>query len=152
MSELSNPTPEIVQPQERSSRLVPTLYIVGGVLVLLLLGALLIWGLSALANRYALTIDVIRDLFIILLALEACVFGIVLIIMLVMLIRLVNTVEFEIRPLLEKSNQIVTTAKGTTEFVSESIIEPTVRARTYVAGVRAGFRALVADPRKNLPK
>ena len=91
---------------ESQSQLVPTLYIVGGVIVLLLIGALFVWGISALANRAALELDVIRDLFIIGLALEACIFGIVLIILLVMVIRLVNTVEFEIKPIVQKTNEI----------------------------------------------
>ena len=137
---------------ESQSQLVPTLYIVGGVIVLLLIGALFVWGISALANRAALELDVIRDLFIIGLALEACIFGIVLIILLVMVIRLVNTVEFEIKPILQKTNEIANTAKGTTQFVSDNIVQPTIKAKGYVAGARAGAKALFSDPKKNLPK
>lgn len=134
------------------SRLIPTLYVVGGVLGVLLLGGLLVGGVILLARAFALEVSVIRDLFIIALALEACIFGVVLIILLVMVVRLINTVEFEIKPILEKTNSVIGTAKGTTEFVSENIVQPTIKARGYVAGVRAGFKALVGDPRRNLPK
>ena len=121
-------------------------------MVLVLLGALGVWGISALARNASLELDVVRDLFIIALALEACVFGLVLIIMLVMVIRLVNTIEFEIKPILEKTNDIASTAKGTTQFVSDNIVQPTIKAKGYVAGARAGAKALFGDPKKNLPK
>ena len=136
----------------KKKKLVPTLYIVGGVVGVLLLGALMLFGVSWAAGRFALELDVIRDLFIIALALEACLFGLVLVILLVMVIRLVNTVEYEIKPILHKANQITTTAQTTTEFVSENIVQPTVKAKGYVAGARAGAKALFGNPQKNLPK
>lgn len=140
-------------PEEASrSKLIPALYVIGGVLLALVLGGLVIAGLMYVAGNFALEVEVIRDLFIIALALEACVFGIVLIIMLVMMVRLVNTVEFEIKPILEKTNNLVGTAQGTTEFVSQNLVQPTIRAKGYVAGVRAGTKALFGDPKRNLPK
>ena len=133
-------------------KLVPKLYIFGGVAVVLLLGVGIVLGFSWLAKGYSLQLDVIRDLFIIALALEACLFGIVLIIMLVMVIRLVNTLEFEIKPILQKTNEIAATAKGTAEFVSENVVQPTIRAKGYVASVKAGAKAALRNPQKNLPK
>ena len=133
-------------------RLVPKLYVAGGVIVAILLGVLLVLGVNWLARNFDVQLDVVRDLFIIALALEACVFGIVLIVLLVMVVRLVNTLEFEIKPILQKTNEIAATAKGTAEFVSENVVQPTIKASGYVAGVRAGAKALVSDPKKNLPK
>ncbi len=134
------------------AKLVPTKYIIGGVIAALLLGILMVFGISWLSRSFALEIDVVRDLFIIAIALEACVFGLVLVILLVMVVRLVNTLEFEIKPILQKANQITTTAQTTTEFVSENIVQPTIKAKGYVSGVRAGAKALIGDPKKNLPK
>jgi hypothetical protein len=134
------------------SRLIPRKYIIGGVIAALLLGTLMVLGISWLSRGFAVQLDVVRDLFIIAIALEACVFGFVLVILLVMVVRLVNTLEFEIKPILQKANEITTTAKGTTEFVSENIVQPTIKARGYVSGVRAGAKALIGDPKKNLPK
>lgn len=136
----------------KPSKLVPMKYIIGGVLVALLMGALMVFGISWLARSFALELDVVRDLFIIAIALEACIFGLVLIVLLVMVVRLVNTVEFEIKPILQKANQITSTAQNTTEFVSENIVQPTIKARGYVSGARAGAKALFGDPKKNLPK
>lgn len=137
---------------ETREKIVPILYVVGGVAAALLVGAILVFGLNWVARSFSLQLDVIRDLFIIALALEACLFGIVLIIMLVMVIRLVNTLEFEIKPILQKTSDIASTAKGTAEFVSENVVQPTMKAKGYVAGVRAGAKAVLSDPKKNLPK
>jgi hypothetical protein len=138
--------------ETRAERTIPVKYIVGGVVGLLLVGALLALGITLLSRSFSLEISVVRDLFIIVLALEACIFGIVLIVLLVMVARLVNTVEFEIKPILQKTNDIVGTAKGTTDFVSENIVQPTIRAKGYVAGVRAGAETLFGDPQKQMPK
>ncbi len=133
-------------------KIVPALYIAGGVLVALLLGTGMVLAINWVARSFSLQLDVIRDLFIIALALEACLFGLVLIILLVMVIRLVNTLEFEIKPILQKTSEIATTAKGTAEFVSENVVQPTIKAKGYVSGARAGAKAILGDPKKNLPK
>ena len=136
----------------QGSRLVRTPYIVGGVIGLLLIAILGVVGIVVVARYYSAELDVIRDLVIISLAMLSCLFGITLIILVVMLIRLINTVEFEIRPILQQTNQLVGTAKETTQFVSTNIIEPTVKAKGYVAGAQAGMKAFFGDPKQNLPK
>ncbi len=141
-----------VESSSTQSKLVPNKFIIIGIVVALLLGILMVVGISFLARSFALELDVVRDLFIIAIALEACIFGMVLVILLVMMIRLVNTVEFEIKPILQKANQITTTAQSTTEFVSENIVQPTIKARGYVSGARAGAKALFGNPKDNLPK
>ncbi len=131
--------------------LIRQLYVALGVIGVLLLAGLLIWGIILLANHYETQIEVIRDLFIIGLALESCLFGIVLIVMLIMLIRLVNTVEFEIKPILQKTNETLGTVRGTTQFVSHNVVRPTITASSYMAGLRRGVRVLFGNPKKNLP-
>ena len=108
-----------VPPPADRSELVPRLYVAIGVIIVLLLAALAIWG-TLLASNYAIEVSVIRDLFIIALALESCIFGVIIMIMLIMMIRLVNTVEFEIKPLLQRTNDTVGLIRGTTQFVADS--------------------------------
>jgi hypothetical protein len=103
-----------------------------------------------LAQNQADGIEAVRDIFIIALALESCLFGIVLIMMLVMIIRLVNMLEFEIKPILEKTNETVGMVRGTSAFVSQNVVKPVTKASSYVAGVRRGFQALFGNPEKNL--
>lgn len=125
-------------------------YIVLGVIVglLLLVGAiaLIIW----LASNYAPEIEAVRDIFIIALALQSCVFAIILVMMLVMIIRLVNMLEFEIKPILEKTNETVGMVRGTTTFVSRNVVTPVTKATVYAAGARRALKVLFGDPRRNL--
>ncbi len=141
-----------IQPSvERRTEAVPTAYIIIGVVLFIVLGLSIALGILFLASNYAAQLEAVRDVFIIALALESCVFGVVLMLMLVMIIRLVNTVEFEIKPILEQTNETIGTVRGTTNFVSENVITPVVRVKSYAAGFRKGAKALFGDPRKNLP-
>ena len=139
------------RPPSKRQELIPRLYVAIGIVIILVLAALSVWGTIYLASNYAMEVSTIRDLFIIALALESCVFGIVLLIMLLMMIRLVNTVEFEIKPLLQRTNDTVGLIRGTTQFVADSVVEPTIKAKSYVAGVRQGVKALFGPPKDNFP-
>lgn len=135
-------------PQQRK---IPTAYIVVGVVVLLALLALFTWFVIWAASNHAPTIEALRDIFIIALALESCIFGVILVIMLIMMVRLVNMLEFEIKPILNKTNETVGMVRGTTTFVGENVVKPVTKATAYVAGIRAGWKALFGNARKNLP-
>ena len=135
-----------------SKSFIQTKWIVIGIIALIGVTLIVVGGVLFLAHNYALEIDTIRDLLLIALAMEALVFGFAFILFLVMVIRLINTIEFEVKPILKNSNHLIQTAKGTTEFVSENIVQPTVKAKGYVSGVKAGAKALVTDPKRNLPK
>lgn len=137
--------------EKRKAISIPTAYIVGGAILLVVLLALFTWLVIWAASNHAPTLEALRDIFIIALALESCLFGILLVIMLIMVVRLVNMLEFEIKPILEKTNETVGMVRGTTTFVGENVVKPVTKATSYVAGIRAGFRALFGDPRKNLP-
>jgi hypothetical protein len=146
---IASMTPE---PTERRSYLVPTIYIVIGVIVLLAVAVLFTVLLAYLANNYADTILVIRDIFIIALGLMSCLSGIVLILLLISIIRLINMLEFELKPILLKTNDTLGTIRGTTVFMSENVVRPMATASSYVAGIRRGFSTLFGDPRRNLGK
>jgi hypothetical protein len=139
-------------PESQSSKkqLVPTVYVVLGIVLLLVLTGLFIWGIVWLAQNQADNIEAVRDVFIIALALESCLFGIVLLMMLIMIIRLVNMLEFEIKPILEKTNETVGMVRGTSTFVGQNIVKPVTKATSYAAGIRRGLQALWGDPKKNL--
>ncbi len=137
---------EIPSEPASKKRLIPTLYMVLGIIILLALVGLFIWGALWLAQNQAPNIEAVRDIFIIALALESCLFGIVLIILLVMVIRLVNMMEFEIKPILEKTNETVGMVRGTTTFVSQNVVKPVTRANSYMAAVRRGFKAFFGNP------
>jgi hypothetical protein len=139
--------PAYDSPQEP---MIPTKYIVIGVIVAVIIAVVIIGGMLYLAVYHAATMEAIRDIFIIALALESCLFGIALMILLIMVIRLVNMLEFEIKPILERTNETIGMVRGTTVFMSENVVKPMTTASSYFAGVRRGIRTLFGDPKKNL--
>jgi hypothetical protein len=116
------------------------------ILLFLIFIAFALW----LAQTQGPTIAAVRDMLIIALALESCIFGIVLMLLLIMMIRLVNMLEFEIKPILEKTNETVSTLRGTSVFVSENVVKPVTKVKVKAAGVSQAFRTLFGNPRKNI--
>jgi ABC-type dipeptide/oligopeptide/nickel transport system permease component len=145
------PPVEYQPPSAQSNEMIPRTYIIVGVVVAVVLVVLTILGVIWLARTQGATMEALRDIMIIVLALESCVFGIVLMLLLLMFIRLINMLEFEIKPILEKTNETLGTVRGTTTFVSNHVVKPVSRATSYVAGFRSGLRTLFGDPRRNIP-
>jgi hypothetical protein len=147
------PAAAVPEPVEsRSGGPVKTWQIVVGVVIGIALLALLVWFILWAANNHPAAVEAIRDIAIIALALQACLFGLILVIMLVMIVRLVNMLEFEIKPILEKTNETVGMVRGTTTFVGQNVVRPVTKATAYVAGVRKGLQVLFGDPRRNLDR
>ena len=138
------------QPQRQEPVVSKPLMIIG-VVIIFLLTAILIVGIIWVARSFPGEVETIRDIFIIALALESCLFGIVLMLLLLMMIRLVNMLEFEIKPILEQTNETISTVRGTTNFVSHNVVQPVVTASGYMAGIRRGLKVLFGNPKKNLP-
>lgn len=136
----------------RREPLIPPVYIVVGVVVALVVGGLLTALLVYLAANYADTILIVRDIFIIALGLMSCLSGVVLILLLISIIRLINMLEYELKPILLKTNDTLGTIRGTTVFMSENVVKPMTTVSSYVAGVRRGISTLFGDPRRNLGK
>lgn len=139
-------------PEQKKLISVKPVYIVLAVILVVALLVGSVWGIVWLASTQAATIEAVRDVLLIALALESCLFGIVLLFMLLMIVRLVNMLEFEIKPILEKTNETVGTIRGTTTFVSKNVVKPVTEARVHVAGVRRALKALFGNPRNNIPR
>jgi hypothetical protein len=110
------------------------------VLTLLLLAVvigLLIWlaGNPAKAEAW-------RDAVIVLLAVEAFITGVAVIILVVQVARLSALLQNEVRPLLEASNETLQTVRGTTTFLSENMVRPVVRLSGAAAAVRRAIELI----------
>ena len=62
--------------------------------------------------------------------------GVALIIFIVQLAKMVNLLQNEVKPILEATNETINTLKGTTEFLSENLVEPVIKLNGYVAGLK----------------
>lgn len=85
----------------------------------------------------------IRDLAIVLLAVESLVIGVVLIILILEVRNLARLVRDEIKPILDSADETVRTVRGTTTFVSDNLITPVVRVSSFATGVTQALRILV---------
>lgn len=110
-----------------------------GLIFVGVLGALIVAGLAVglyfLSQNEAAT-RTVRDLFIIVLALEFMVLGIALVVLLVQLSRLILLLQMEIRPMLESASEALNTVRGTTDFLSENLIQPVIQLNSSLAGMR----------------
>ena len=111
----------------------------GLVLVLVLLVALLIVGLvftvRALINRPDQT-ETLRDIVIIFLAFEMFVIGLVLILLMVQVARLTTMLQNEIKPILDSTNETISTLRGTSRFLRDKMIKPVIKANSSIAAFR----------------
>lgn len=101
--------------------------------------------LAAIAAAiYALTLDSettsnIRDIFIIFMAFESLIIGAALVILVIQVANLINLLQNEVKPILKATTDTVNTFRGTTEFLSENLVEPVIKLNSYLAGMRKVF-------------
>lgn len=84
----------------------------------------------------------VRDLAIILLALESLVIGVVLVVLILEIRNLAKLLREEIKPILDSADETVRTVRGTTSFVSETFLNPMIRASSFASGVMQALRIL----------
>ncbi len=78
----------------------------------------------------------IRDIFIIVVALETLVIGVALVVLLVQLASLINLLQNEVRPILQATSETVNTLRGTAEFLGENVVEPVIKLNSYLASLQ----------------
>ena len=138
-------TPEeraAMQEAERKQKLILTGIIAGIVFLLLLLGVAIFFLLQPTAPT-----DKIRDVFIIVVALESLVIGVAMIVLIVQLASLINLIQNEVRPILNATNETVNTLRGTAEFLGENVVEPVIKLNGYLAGLRRMLELMGIKPK-----
>ena len=95
------------------------------------------------------TTSKIADVFIIFMGLEFLVIGLVLVILIIQLARLINLLQNEIKPIVESTNETVSTLRGTTQFLSDNLSEPVIKLNEYMAGVSEFFKIVRPKRKKN---
>ena len=89
----------------------------------------------------------VRDIAIILIAIEALVVGIFLVILIWEIRNLTKLLRQEFGGILQSTSATVRTARTTTNFVSENVVEPVAKFSGFVAGVTAAARVLTRRDR-----
>ena len=112
------------------SRNIVIIIVIAVVVVLALLGVAIFFLLQPTTPT-----DRIRDVFIIIVALESLVIGVALIILIIQLASLINLLQNEVRPILTATNETVNHLRGTAEFLGENMVEPVIKLNGYLAGM-----------------
>jgi len=138
-------TPEQLAARREAERRQKTIVagIIAGILfILILLGVAIFFLLQP-----ATPTDKIRDVFIIVVALESLVIGVALIVLIVQLASLINLLQNEVRPILNATSETVNSLRGTAEFLGENVVEPVVKLNSYLAGLRRMLELLGIKPK-----
>lgn len=114
--------------------------------VVLLAG--LIYGIYALSQQDAAATGKVRDIFIIVLAVESLLLGVALVVLVIQLAVLTNLIQNEVKPILASTKETVSTVKGTSRFVSEKAIAPIISVSSFMAGSRKLFEIIGFIKRK----
>jgi hypothetical protein len=127
------PTPEelaAIREAERKQKTIVATAVAGAVVILALLGVAIYFLMQP-----GTPTDRIRDVFIIVVALESLVIGVALIVLVMQLASLINLLQNEVRPILQATSETVNTLRGTAEFLGENVVEPVIKLNGYLAGL-----------------
>ena len=94
------------------------------------------------SDSVAATVEVARDLFIILLALEMLLAGAAFTVLLIQVARFANLLRNEVLPILASSTEAINTIRGTAAFVSQNLAEPVMQVNAAMAGARQAFKLM----------
>jgi len=119
-----------------SSQIGRALLIIGIAIVLITLGLLVIaYVLASNAQTAAPGVRVIRDLLIIIVALEVIIVGVAVTVFLIQVARLVNLISNEVEPLITATSDTVNTVRGTALFLSRNLVEPVMNVNSALKGL-----------------
>ena len=127
--------PEGLTPQQKKT-VVITLVVL--VLIVTVISLALYYLLTTNPNKT----EQIRDVFIIILAVQSLMMGLVMVILILQLARLINLIQNEIRPILDSTSETVNNLRGTTMFLSENVVEPVIKMNEYLAGFTQFFATI----------
>ena len=134
--------PALSAPEEsttQQAKLAKQRWILAGIIAgVVLLVALLVWAIVALSSHPEAAANV-RDIFIIFMALESLVIGAALVVLIIQLASLINLLQNEVKPILKSTNETVNMLRGTSEFLSENLVEPVIKLNSYLAGLKKLF-------------
>lgn len=120
-----------------ASAIEKTIYSLAAVVIAFLLMLLLslLLALFGDSGSTANTVAIVRDLFIILLAMQGMLVGLALTILIIRLAEAITFLQHELSPLLQTLQETANTVKGTGEFLSEQLTGPVAESRAWIGSL-----------------
>lgn len=140
-----NPVPQAPLPEKNRWTIMNitrlTAAALGGVIVVIFLIGL---GLAVFTDPIvtAPRIQIIRDIAVIAIGLEAILIIVALAVLIIQVTRLIIMLKTETKPVLKNAQDAVASAKGTVDFVGSNVTEPIVRVGSFMAGAKVLVRDL----------
>lgn len=117
--------------------LIGTGAIIGLLLVLIVIAFILSRPLN---STFGEAIETLRDIVIIFLALEGILIVLALAILILQFARLINLLQNDVKPVLKDTQATLRSARGTVDFVGDTVSRPIITAGAFLAGVGAFAR------------
>ncbi len=89
-----------------------------------------------------MTVETVRDISIIVLAIVTITMQIILVLLLLEIRSLSKMLRDNIYPILQSADETVRTVRGTSVFVSDNVVSPVVRVSSFAAGVTEALRVI----------
>jgi hypothetical protein len=90
------------------------------------------------------TTETLRDVAIIVLALQSQIILILLAILIYQLVVLIRMLRDDVKPMIESTQETLNTVRGTTTFVSDRVAKPAIAASSYLRGIGRSIAVLFA--------
>lgn len=90
----------------------------------------------------------IRDIAIIVIAVQSIVIGVLIGVLIWQIWRLVKLIQTEIKPILDDAQATAGTVRGTATFVSDNVVNPVIRTNREVARWTAILRSVAPQRRR----
>jgi hypothetical protein len=87
----------------------------------------------------------VRDIAIIIVAIQSIVLGVLIAVLIWQVWRLVSMIQTEVKPLIDDTQATVNTVRGTTTFVTDHVASPVIHASGEVRRWRRTLQALTGD-------
>jgi hypothetical protein len=87
----------------------------------------------------------VRDIAIIIIAVQTIVIGVLIAVLVWQIWRLVKIIQTELMPIIEDTQATISTVRGTTTFVSNNVIDPVITTNRRVAKWRATGMVLLRE-------
>ncbi|MBL8079246.1 MAG: hypothetical protein JNM55_14875 [Anaerolineales bacterium] len=142
------PTPEELAAMREAERKQKTIIAtIIGIIVFVVIGLIAVIVALMVPSTSAEQVGRIRDVFIIVVALESLVIGVAMIVLIVQLASLINLLQNEVKPILQATTETVNALRGTAEFLGENVVEPVIKLNGYLAGLRRMLELMGIKPK-----
>ncbi len=141
MSDAARPSEQSDGPPQASGVLIGAGVGVIVLTIILVVAAVL---LAANAEQTAPVVKLVRDVLIILMALELVIVGAAIVVFLIQVARFVNLMNNEVQPILSSASDTVNAVRGTAVFLSKHVTEPVVAIAGTLGGLGRAMRDIDA--------